>query len=398
MPMPDDRGAAAYPVTYQRETSPTWLHHAAVLGGAAARDPARPFRYLELGCGRGYSALIHAASHPNGEFHACDRDATVIDEARGWARALELKNIEFHAASFEEIAARETPPFDYIAAHGVYSWVREAARATIRGLLRERLAPGGLAYVSYNCLPGWAGELPLRRFLAELSGGGVEAGARELDRLRAAGLAYFAAHPAADRAVASWAGQPVGYLAHEYLAEAWEPMWSVDMIDAMAAEGLYFAGSATLRDAHEALLVDAAAARAIAQLATPRLRMLAMDFAVNRGFRRDVFAKGAPVADANRTALRDLLIGGAGDIAESIVVPRGRISFNAEFIAALRALMVKGPVRLGDAVRALGDTEEAARNLLWLTAAGSLAPVAPDQAAGERARADLKRLGVVPLA
>ena len=63
-----------YPITYQRETAPSWLNYAAALGGGGARDLTRRFRYLELGCGRGYSALLHAAAHPTGEFVAIDRD------------------------------------------------------------------------------------------------------------------------------------------------------------------------------------------------------------------------------------------------------------------------------------------------------------------------------------
>lgn len=379
---------STYPLTYQRETAPSWLRHAAALGGAVAPDPAAPFRYLELGCGRGYSALIHAASHPAGEFHAYDRDDAAIAQGKAMAARAGIVNINFHAASFAEIAA--SAPFDFIVAHGVYSWVAEEARATVRALLRDRLAAGGLAYVSYNCLPGWAAELPLRRMLSELSGNGVAAGARALERLRAAGFAYFTQNPAADRAVAAWAEQPEAYLAHEYLAEAWEPMWSADVHEAMA--GLDFVASATLRDNHEALLVDAAAAEAVAALPSARLKLLAMDFATNRGFRRDVFGKDA----ARGATLRELPVAFAAEIPESILVPRGRVHFGAAFVSELRKLAVRGPARFGDLVIALGGTEAAARNLMWLVAAGALSPAAPDEAAGLKARATLKAAGFAP--
>jgi hypothetical protein len=66
------------------------------------------------------------------------------------------------------------PPFDFIVAHGVYSWVAAHERQTIRDLVRDHVVPGGLLYVSYNSLPGWAGEMPLRKLLVELAAGAGE--------------------------------------------------------------------------------------------------------------------------------------------------------------------------------------------------------------------------------
>jgi hypothetical protein len=45
--------------------------------------------------------------------------------------------------------------FDYIVAHSVYSWVPEAVREHILVLCRELLSGNGVAYISYNALPGW---------------------------------------------------------------------------------------------------------------------------------------------------------------------------------------------------------------------------------------------------
>ena len=382
-----------YPITYQPETSPSWLNYTAALSGSATRDLRRPFRYLELGCGRGYSALLHAAAHPNGEFHAVDRETGAIAGARAWAQACGVRNVTFHAAPFTEAAPGGR--FDFIVLHGVYSWVDAATRASLRALLGASLAPGGLAYVSYNCLPGWAAEAPLRRLLSEFSDGGdVGAAARELERLRACGFAYFKAHPSAERAVRSWAGRPEGYLAQEYLADACEALWAVDVIDEMAAAGLAWIASATPRDQHEALLVDEETARAVAGLGTPRRQTLALDFAVNRSFRRDVFMCGTAVRDA--AALGAVKIRRFGDaIPQSIVMPRGRIHFGAEFIAALQKIMADGSIGLDQAVAALGEPR-AARNILWLIAGCALAPAAPDEKALMELRARLSRMGVAP--
>lgn len=387
----------AYPITYQRETSPAWLHYAAVLNGGLGRDPKTPFRYLELGCGRGYSTVVHAACFPQGTFVGVDSDESAIADARTWAAELGLANVRFEVTRFDDARLAAEEPFDFVALHGVYSWVSEDARAAIRALLADRLTDGGLAYVSYNAMPGWASELPLRRLLGELSGdASIAEAARTIGSLR--GFAFFKANPAAERAVASWQGKPDGYLAHEYLAEACEPLWSVDVLDAMVAAGLEWAGSATLRDAHEALLIDEATAAAVAAMPTARQRALAMDFAVNRAFRRDVFVKGARGEGGD---VREIVVSAAEEITDSVVMPRGRVRFQPAFIAALRALMAKGSIRLGDAVVRLANGQtapEVARNLLWLVAAGMLSPLGEATARETQVREALRQMGVVPSA
>jgi SAM-dependent methyltransferase len=376
-----------YPATYQRELSPAWLHYAATLCGAVVRNATEPFLYLEVGCGQACSALIHAASYPRGRFHALDRDVVAIASARNRAKALGLTNIEFHAAAFADERLQNLPQFDFIAVHGVYSWVDAAQRKVLRGVLRNRLAPGGVAYVSYNAMPGWAAELPLRRLFVELTRERAAEGAEhirraagEIERLRACEFKYFTAYPTAARALGSWTERDPGYLAHEYLADGWEPLWSVDVIDDMANAGLRHIGSATLWDNHEELLVNPPTSSAIAGLATERLRTLALDLALNRGFRRDLYVRAEAATNEGEKfeAAKNLHVISTGEpraIPEAIVVPRGRIRFQRAFIALLRGIMQGGARRIGALARDIGAPEaETIRNLLWLTAAGALQP------------------------
>ena len=229
-------GEVDYPATYQREISPTWLNFAAALCGAALRDLRSSFRYLELGCGRSYSVLVHAASHPQGEFYACDADAAAIAGARKWAADLDIKNLSFLAASFSDPALRDLPCFDFIALHGIYSWVDASARVSSAISCATCWRRAALAYVSYNCLPDGNDEAPLRRLLSAMSrssanGDRIAAAVRDVQppsdvRL---GVSENASGRRARRG--QMAEQPARYLAQEYLAPAWEPLWSVDVID-----------------------------------------------------------------------------------------------------------------------------------------------------------------------
>ena len=60
------------------------------------------------------------------------------------------------------------PNSDVVAAHGLWSWVGDGARAGIVRLLGSRLRPGGLVYISYNALPRWGAALGMQRLLREI--------------------------------------------------------------------------------------------------------------------------------------------------------------------------------------------------------------------------------------
>ena len=383
---------ASYPDKFFRELSPTWLNYVAALNGAAPHDLDRPFTYLELGCGFGHSTIANAGAFPHAEFHACDFNPQHVEGGRRNAAALGIANVRFHRASFEELLEQDLPGFDFITLHGVYSWVDAAARGAIRDVIRDQINPGGLVYLSYNCLPGWASEVPLRRLLLELaateSGDSAErsqAALQSLQQLRAGKLRFFAANPEAQNAIDAYAKGPSNYLAHEFLNRTWEPFYCIDVADELAQSDLTYLGSATFADNHQPLIVDELAAAAAAKLPTLRQRRLAIDFAANQRFRRDVFVRGRadlPPADIARN-LNAIVIGSLGDplkIGTKARVPRGEIRFQDDFIHELRQLMLRGSFTIGEAVAALGgagrDATELTRNLIYLVAAGTLTPFA----------------------
>ena len=209
-------------------------------------------------------------------------------------------------------------------------------REAIRRIIRRRLKPGGLVYLSYNCLPGWAVEAPLRKLLIEIGATGTgdtrqrtERALRSVQGLSDRKLRYFTANPAAAAAVDAYVRSPSSYLVHEFLNEAWEPFYASDVADELAEAGARFLGSATLVDNYPALVVSGEAAAAVSELGTERQRQLAVDFAVNRRFRRDVFVGGdegrGEAADGRH--LGAAVVGSLDPerIVEKTVVPRGAL-------------------------------------------------------------------------
>ena len=396
----DVKGAVASPYanTFFQELSPAWLNYVRAVNGLKTIPLDEPFTYLELGCGFGHSTVVNAAAFPTGMFHGCDVNPNHAAGARAFARALELPNFQFHEAPFQALALGDLPRFDFIVLHGVYSWVGEEARGAIRRIIRQRLSERGLVYLSYNCLPGWSNEVPLRRLMLELAGQERSAPDRarkaveSLAGMRALPFRYFTDNPAAAAAVDAYAKSSGDYLAHEFLAESWEPFSSVEIADEMAGLGLAYLGSATLADNHPALLMDDASAAALAALPSIRQRRLAEDFAVNRRFRRDVFARReAFVGAAYARALDEAVIGVVGsveDVTAKVSVPRGAISFGEDFVDAVRSILQRGSITVAGAIAALDgqgrDPVEIARNLVFMTAAGALSPFAKAQSLGGR--------------
>src|ERR1700758_3943019 len=130
--------------------APAWLDHVALVCGVEPPDRQDGFAWCDLGCGQGVTAAILAATRPRGIFHGIDGIPAHIHHARRLAAAAAIPNVAFHSIDFAAAANLELPHFDYIIAHGVYTWVSSESQSALRHFIDRRLRPGGLVYVSYN--------------------------------------------------------------------------------------------------------------------------------------------------------------------------------------------------------------------------------------------------------
>jgi methyltransferase-like protein len=142
-----------YPAGVYPQTHPNRLATIGTLRGIRPASVDR-CRVLELGCGVA-SNLIGMAFHlPEGEFVGVDQARRPIASGHKFIVELGLRNINLHAADVSDATEARFGKFDFIIAHGLYSWVPQPVRERILEICREMLNAQGIAYISYNAYPG----------------------------------------------------------------------------------------------------------------------------------------------------------------------------------------------------------------------------------------------------
>jgi SAM-dependent methyltransferase len=380
----------SYTNSFFRELSPAWLNHVAMSNGAHPRLLGEGFNHIDLGCGLGQSSNVLAACFPRGNFFGVDFNPAHVDTAQHLAKQLGIGNVRFIERAFEELLEIDLPEFDFITLHGIYSWIGEETRKAVQRFIYKKLKTGGIVYNSYNCMPGWTNEAPIRRLLMEFgqthhgdSAARVEKAAKDAEEMAALKLGYFRNNPTAADQVGKLTKRATNYLAHEYLNASWTTFYSIDVADEMATAKLTYLASATLMDNHQELVLTDPAVAYCKKQPTERLRQMAQDFLVGQRFRRDVFVRGHPHLPRSETSryLKNAcfaLPGPVEDFAEKAKVPRGEITFDQKSAQSIKEALSKGSLSLEQIIEttgAKGSIQELERTLLLMTAVGKLVPV-----------------------
>ncbi len=369
--------AIDYTHAFYPELAPAHMAFALLARGYAPPVAAgRPFRYAELGCGQGLTTNMLAALHPRARFEAIDLLAAHMDGARALAAEAGHDNVAFACESFADFAARDGEPFDVIALHGVWTWVDEGNRQILRDIIARRLRPGGAVFVSYNCLPGWGADMPVRAMLMDLVERGdgplperIERALIHLSRMADLG-GYFQQVPSAAALVESLLSKTDGYIAHEYLNRHWTPFTSAQVARDLGGAGLEFCAAATLLDHldHWQVAPDL--------LPLPSDDETVRDVLTCRRFRRDLFVRSPRRLDeagrrATLGALRFALTVSPHALPETVTAPGGEQVLDAGLYGPLARALADGPCRLD---RLPGEFEAVVEALLVLTGLGLAAP------------------------
>ena len=250
-----------------RQMTPQWLSLASVLNGQPPIETQRPLTYLELGCGNGLTANTIAATNPSAKVWACDFNPVHVERAGQLASAAGLANCSFSEASFEELAgdpAIGPDRADVIGLHGIYSWVTPGNRQHVLDIIRQRLVPGGLVYISYDVPTGWAGMLPVQQALQlqvrtdrRRSDVAIRAAVATIEQLVEDGAASFPLPPVEQATLDNIHEHDPVYVAHEYLGGSFTPLMFADVAADLAGAKCAYVGSTSITAALPDLRVPA---------------------------------------------------------------------------------------------------------------------------------------------
>ncbi len=312
-------------------------HLATVATLFGLRPPPVPkARILEMGCASGGNLLPIAMQFPDTQCVGVDLSARQIGDGQATLDAVGLGNARLVHASILDVD-ESYGQFDYIICHGVYSWVTDEVQKGILDVIAARLAPRGVAYVSYNTYPGWRMRQQIRDMMlyhcakftnpaervrqaravldfmtdsTQGQGGAFEA----LLRQEVEGLRRSGDH----------------YLYHEHLEEVNQPVYFHEFAARAEASRLRYLGEARVGTMFQGGLGEGPR-QALRFLAADQIQAEQyMDFLRNRTFRQTLLCHpDAPVNWSLRPeALRGLHVAsGAAPITEAVPLGAEQVGF-----------------------------------------------------------------------
>lgn len=287
-----------YTFGYYQELNPLRVKLAFLNNGLAFPEVGAA---CELGFGQGMSANIHAAATMT-HWYGTDFNPSQAAFASDLAAASEAHVQLFDEAFAEFCNRQDLPSFDYIGLHGIWSWISDENRSIIVNFIRRKLKVGGVLYISYNTLPGWAAFAPMRHLMTQhaavigAEGHGIVNridGALDFaEKLLETNPLYARANPHIADRVKKLKQQNREYLAHEYFNKDWHPMHFATMGDWLSSAKLSYACSAHYLDHINVVNLTTDQQGFLNQIPDATLRESTRDFMVNQQFRKDYWVKG----------------------------------------------------------------------------------------------------------
>jgi methyltransferase-like protein len=217
--------------------------------------------------------------------------------------------------------------FDYIIAHGFYSWVPHEVRQHLLKVFRQQLSPQGVAFISYNALPGCYLRTMLREMLL-FHVRGFEQPEERVNQARAL-VRFLALAQDSEDEYRLWLKAELervedhapGHLYHDELAAINDPFYFVQFMETAAQHGLQYLAEADYFEMSDHVFRDEVRER-LKQLAGNRwLREQYLDFLKCRRFRQTLLCQGeATLKDKpDHRVLENFLVG------SSAVCARGEV-------------------------------------------------------------------------
>lgn len=325
-----------YPAQVYPKLHPSRIGAIARLHGVQAASP-RACRLLEVGCGDGLTLLTLAMAYPDSRFIGVDLSSSAIARGNAMRTKLGLDNLSLQAVDLLTWDPGDEL-FDYVIAHGFYSWVPTVVRERLLALCNKMMAPDAIACISYNALPG----CHMRRMLWDMlkfHAGSIEDPATRVDSAQEFLQLLKSGLPEGSLYATTMAGEidelserlDPSVLFHDDLADINDPFTLDQFLTRARAHGLNFVAEAnyhemSTRNAHERVrpLLDDIARD---DLATKEQYL---DFFTGRRFRQTILCRreASPSAAQDPAAIVSLQLASSLQPDEGGADAEGRLRFS----------------------------------------------------------------------
>ena len=295
-----------YPGRFYPQASPDRLATLATLYGLQP-PPVDRCRVLEMGCGEGGNIVPLAYYFPHSTFLGVDLASSATERGNDMIQRMGLRNAELRSQNLLQFP-RDAGVFDYIVAHGVLSWVPLEVREQMLEICSRHLAPKGVAYFSYNTLPG----------------GYLRSYARDLMRFHTRHISDSANKTQQARSVVDFVVAAIGgptmerellkrelrpyegndsFLFHDLIAEINDPVYFLDFMDSAGRCGLQFVSESVLVFNRTAQFSEPVR-RQLDSVPDRLQREQYLDFIHGRKFRQTILCRAGHDLDLNVTPER----------------------------------------------------------------------------------------------
>jgi SAM-dependent methyltransferase len=279
-----------YPAMSHPLADPAVSAVAARMGGLKTPHPAKA-RVLEIGCCSGHNLIPLAMRWPESEFIGIDLAETSIKDAAARAKAAGVSHVRFEVADLRHYQPER--PFDFIIAHGFFSWVPDEVKAALLVFCGQNLSPSGIATISFNLECGWEARFPVIRKVRAIQQ------ARGGDVLSALEILRFVTEPGALEMsiIDDMFAKGAEILAFDDFGPVNDP-WPLDRFAQAAANaGLRWLGETDPAENIPSVLSDEVVKKLAESIKDPLALQMAADAAAGRSFRSVVLCRHDALLD-----------------------------------------------------------------------------------------------------
>ena len=308
-----DLGYLSQPFPYA--SAPFLESYARLLGLSPA--PASKARILEIGSSYGGNLISQALFYPQATFTGIEIAPTQVSVGKTYIDQLGITNLDLLEGDVNE-SHDHLGTYDYIIAHGFYSWVDEDTKDNFLRLCKEHLAENGILYISYNTYPGWH-KMDSVRALLEFANKDIDSlnhrekvrhGKTVASKLGALMLEYDTVknqQASFLQSLRQTLQKQDCYVGHDHLEPVNTPVYFHQCMDHMAEHGFTYLCDCDLNLSFPTVY-DETLRTQLQELAPhdPLAREQYIDFMLNTAFRKSLFThKGATPKPITETSVTD---------------------------------------------------------------------------------------------